>query len=111
MNRIARLDSRALVRVTGPDARPFLHNLLTQDVETLGEGKTDEFSFSATVIQDEDSPQGFHDVAGVRTTKCFREPSGRYFVSLRAMGESTNQDITAGISFKLERVDFIEGVR
>ena len=39
MNRIARLDSRALVRVTGPDARPFLHNLLTQDVETLGEGE------------------------------------------------------------------------
>jgi folate-binding protein YgfZ len=37
MNRIARLDSRALVRVSGADARPFLHNLLTQDVETLGD--------------------------------------------------------------------------
>jgi folate-binding protein YgfZ len=37
--RIARLHSRALVRVSGPDARPFLHNLLTQDVETLGEGE------------------------------------------------------------------------
>lgn len=36
--RIARLDSRALIRVSGPDARPFLHNLLTQDVETLAEG-------------------------------------------------------------------------
>lgn len=36
--RIARLDSRALIRVTGPDARPFLHNLLTQDVETLTDG-------------------------------------------------------------------------
>nr|WP_314430762.1 folate-binding protein [uncultured Brevundimonas sp.] len=35
---IARLDSRALIRVTGPDARPFLHNLLTQDVETLAPG-------------------------------------------------------------------------
>ena len=35
---IARLDSRALIRVTGPDARPFLHNLLTQDVETLEPG-------------------------------------------------------------------------
>ena len=35
---IARLDSRALIRVSGPDARPFLHNLLTQDVETLAEG-------------------------------------------------------------------------
>ena len=39
MNRIARMDSRALVRVTGPDARPFLHNLLTQDVETLTPGE------------------------------------------------------------------------
>lgn len=36
---IARLDSRALIAVTGPEARPFLHNLLTQDVETLGEGE------------------------------------------------------------------------
>lgn len=32
---IAHLASRALVRVSGPDARPFLHNLLTQDVEGL----------------------------------------------------------------------------
>ncbi|NJC39895.1 hypothetical protein GGQ87_000153 [Brevundimonas alba] len=37
--RIARLDSRALIRVAGPDARPFLHNLLTQDVETLSDGE------------------------------------------------------------------------
>lgn len=37
--RIARLDSRALIRVSGPDARPFLHNLLTQDVETLAPGE------------------------------------------------------------------------
>lgn len=37
--RIAALPSRALIRVSGPDARPFLHNLLTQDVETLGEGE------------------------------------------------------------------------
>jgi folate-binding protein YgfZ len=37
--RIARLDSRALIRVSGPDARPFLHNLLTQDVETLAAGE------------------------------------------------------------------------
>ena len=36
---IARLDSRALIRVTGPDARPFLHNLLTRDVETLSPGE------------------------------------------------------------------------
>ena len=37
--RIARLDSRAQIRVAGPDARPFLHNLLTQDVETLADGE------------------------------------------------------------------------
>lgn len=37
--RIARLDSRALIRVSGPDAKPFLHTLLTQDVETLAEGE------------------------------------------------------------------------
>ena len=36
---IARLDSRALIRVAGPDARSFLHNLLTQDVETLRPGE------------------------------------------------------------------------
>ena len=36
---IARLDSRALIRVAGPDAHPFLHNLLTQDVETLAPGE------------------------------------------------------------------------
>lgn len=36
---IARLTSRALIRVSGPDARPFLHNLLTQDVDTLAEGE------------------------------------------------------------------------
>jgi len=37
--RIAPLDSRALIRVSGPDARPFLHTLLTQDVETLADGQ------------------------------------------------------------------------
>ncbi|WP_404413662.1 YgfZ/GcvT domain-containing protein [Brevundimonas vesicularis] len=36
---IARLDSRALISVTGEDAKPFLHNLLTQDVETLADGE------------------------------------------------------------------------
>ena len=39
MTDIARLDSRALIRVSGGDAKAFLHNLLTQDVETLGEGE------------------------------------------------------------------------
>jgi folate-binding protein YgfZ len=37
--RIAHLDSRGLIRVSGPDARPFLHTLLTQDVETLAPGE------------------------------------------------------------------------
>ena len=37
-DRIARLDTRALVRVAGPDARRFLHGLVTQDVETLAPG-------------------------------------------------------------------------
>jgi hypothetical protein len=38
-DRIARLDSRSLIRVSGPDAKPFLHNLLTQDVESLQAGE------------------------------------------------------------------------
>lgn len=41
---IARLDSRATIRVSGPDARAFLHNLLTQSVEDLAPG---ELRFSA----------------------------------------------------------------
>lgn len=36
--RIAPLSSRALVRVSGADARSFLHTLLTQDVESLTPG-------------------------------------------------------------------------
>ncbi|MDP3406433.1 MAG: folate-binding protein [Brevundimonas sp.] len=36
---IARLSDRALIRVSGPDAKPFLHNLLTQDVETITPGE------------------------------------------------------------------------
>ncbi|QYF87423.1 folate-binding protein YgfZ [Brevundimonas sp. PAMC22021] len=39
MTRTARLDSRALISVKGEDAKPFLHNLLTQDVETLADGE------------------------------------------------------------------------
>ncbi len=38
MTRIARLESRALIRVSGADAKPLLHNLLTQDVEGLADG-------------------------------------------------------------------------
>lgn len=48
--RHARLDSRALVRVGGPDWRSFLQGLLTQDVETLADG---ELRFGALL-----TPQG-----------------------------------------------------
>ncbi|HEV2082449.1 MAG TPA: folate-binding protein [Brevundimonas sp.] len=37
--KIARLEDRAVVAVTGPDARSFLHGLLTQDVLTLQAGQ------------------------------------------------------------------------
>ena len=37
--RIAHLASRTLVRISGPDARSFLHTLLTQDVESLSPGR------------------------------------------------------------------------
>ena len=36
---VASLPSRAVVRVAGPEWRPFLHNLLTHDVESLPEGE------------------------------------------------------------------------
>ena len=79
-------------------------------VETIGEGRIDELSFSTTVIQAEDSPAEFHAVVGTPTTLCFREPSGRYFVSPEPAGESTTQDITAVISLSFKRVDYREGV-
>ena len=47
---VARLKSRALVRVEGPDWRTFLQGLLSQDVETLAEG---EVRFGALL-----NPQG-----------------------------------------------------
>jgi folate-binding protein YgfZ len=47
---IARLQSRALVRVEGPDWRSFLQGLITQDVETLAE---QELRFGALL-----APQG-----------------------------------------------------
>lgn len=39
MSEIARLDSRAVIAVTGPDARSFLNGLLSQEVETLADGE------------------------------------------------------------------------
>jgi len=47
---IARLSSRALVRISGPDWRSFLQGLLTQDIETLADG---ELRFAALL-----APQG-----------------------------------------------------
>ena len=54
--KIAPLPERALVRVEGPDWRPFLHNLLTNDVEGLEVG---QFRFAALL-----TPQGrlLHDL-------------------------------------------------
>ena len=54
--RIAPLHSRALVRVSGEDWRPFLHNLLTHDVERLAPG---ELRFACLL-----TPQGkfLHDL-------------------------------------------------
>lgn len=54
--RTARLDSRALLRVSGPDARTFLHNILTQSVEDMPVG---DLRFSALL-----TPQGrlLHDL-------------------------------------------------
>ncbi|KQZ06307.1 glycine cleavage system protein T [Caulobacter sp. Root1455] len=48
--RIARLDSRAVIAVTGPDARSFLNGLLSQEIETLARG---ELRFAGLL-----SPQG-----------------------------------------------------
>lgn len=50
MSKAARLHDRALIAATGEEARPFLHRLLTQEVETLGAG---ELRFAALL-----SPQG-----------------------------------------------------
>jgi hypothetical protein len=54
--RIARLESRALLRVEGPEWRPFLNNLLSNDVEALPVGS---LRFAALL-----TPQGkfLHDM-------------------------------------------------
>ena len=54
--KIAPLHSRAVLRVEGPDWRPFLHNLLTHDIEHLAPG---ELRFAALL-----TPQGkfLHDM-------------------------------------------------
>ena len=50
MNQIAALPSRAVIAVSGPDARSFLNGLLSQEVETLASG---ELRFSGLL-----TPQG-----------------------------------------------------
>jgi hypothetical protein len=56
MLKLARLDDRTVLDVAGEDARPFLHNLLSQDVESLGPG---ELRYGALL-----TPQGrlLHDL-------------------------------------------------
>ncbi|MEZ5982200.1 MAG: hypothetical protein R3C54_07820 [Parvularculaceae bacterium] len=39
MTRSALLSSRAVLKITGPDARSFLQGVLTQDVEQLPQGR------------------------------------------------------------------------
>lgn len=39
MTKIARLDDRAVLRIEGPDARPYLQGLITNDIDALAEGK------------------------------------------------------------------------
>jgi folate-binding protein YgfZ len=58
---IAHLTDRAVIAVEGEAARPFLHNLLTQDIETLAPGQT---RFAALL-----TPQGriLHDMLLVGT--------------------------------------------
>ncbi|MEZ5928509.1 MAG: hypothetical protein R3C55_08530 [Parvularculaceae bacterium] len=50
MTRSALLSSRAVLKITGPDARSFLQGVLTQDVEQLPQGSA---AFSALL-----TPQG-----------------------------------------------------
>lgn len=50
MNTVARLNSRAVIAVSGPDWKTFLQGLLTQDVETIAPG---ELRFAALL-----TPQG-----------------------------------------------------
>ena len=47
---LSHLSDRGVLRVTGEDARDFLHNLVTNDIESLGRG---EARFAALL-----TPQG-----------------------------------------------------
>src|SRR5215472_18109162 len=72
-SRIARLDSRAVVALGGPDWRGFLQGLITQDVETLAPG---EARFGALL-----TPQGrlLYDLFVVgRDDGCWLDVEGKH---------------------------------
>ena len=77
---------------------------------TIGEAVTETFGFSTTVEQVVDNPANFHALIRTPGVICFRESSGRYFVSLRRMSEGTTQSFTAEMSFSMKIVDYKEGV-
>lgn len=82
----------------------------TLPVLTIGEAVTETFGFSTTVEQVVDNPANFHALVRTPGVVCFREPSGRYFVSLRRVSEGTTQSFTAEMSFSMKIVDYKEGV-
>ena len=82
----------------------------TLPVLTIGEAVTETFGFSTTVEQIVDNPANFHALVRTPGVVCFREPSGRYFVSLRRVSEGTTQSFTAEMSFSMKIVDYKEGV-
>ena len=77
-------------------------------VETLGESAKQVFSFSTTVIQSESPPEEFHSLIRERTTKCFRGPEGRFFVSAPKVSESTSTNILAAMNLSFQVVDYTE---
>lgn len=79
-------------------------------VETFGEAVTDALSFSATLYDLEDSPEGFHAISKIKSTVCLREPKGRWFVSVSPVDASSDNHLTSDVSVEFKRVDFEEGV-
>ena len=94
--RLARLASRAVIAVSGPDWRSFLQGLLTQDVETLAVG---ELRFAGLL-----TPQGkllydlfvagtedgaLLDVAAAKTSLRLLVPSPRRSVDAAALSSTS----------------------
>lgn len=77
-------------------------------VETFGDAITDDTKLSATLIQAMNSPQSFYDVVLAKTVVCFRDYTGRYFVSIGPVQTDAEQDVTAGLDVSLSTVDFEE---